>query len=122
MKVDLSKFKCFRDNRRITRLNRLVVLHDELMPHQVAISTGCSLIEAMEILLLLFHKELVEAYLLTYHKYHPEVPERTIPLVEGFPLLPIVCRICEQPITTIDDLTFGFIFRITTPLQFILET
>lgn len=118
--ISLEHFPYFNDDRPLQQLNRLVEIKADLMPHQVAVATGCSLDEAMGILLLLFNSSLVEALLLVYHNDHLDAPPilaRNI--LDGPPLLPFTCDICQNEIKHRDELSYDFLFKKASNIQFI---
>lgn len=120
-KVNLSKFYCFNEGAHLRELNRLVRIHTDLMPHQVAVATGCGLKEAMEVLMLLFHRHLAEVFLLVYHNDHPDTPAQALNISEGLPSLPFICDLCEEEIRDPNELSYDFLFKISDDIQFVVE-
>lgn len=91
------------------------------MPHQIASATGCSLEEALAVLLLLFRLSVAEAFLLVYHNIHegdtPPILARGI--LDGLPQVPFVCEICQEEIASSSELSYDFLFKITENVCFI---
>jgi len=84
------------------------------MPHQVASATGCTLDEAMKLLMFLASIDIVETLLLVYHlNENTETPSPIMmrPLNEGPPKLPFTCDECGQQIANQNELSYDFIFR-----------
>lgn len=98
-------------------LNRILQTHKTLMLHQVATSLGCSRVDALTLLFILFNHGLVELYLLTYHIEHPDAPFEATLLTEGLPDLPIVCDLCDQIITDRDSLQFDLSAQIKSEFR-----
>ena len=111
--INLTNLAFF-DSKRVTSLNDLVAVNKRLMPHVVAVATGCQLkSEAMALLLFLYGKGAVDGYLLIYHSKHPEInfARRSIEL--GLPdKNDVFCQICEEPIDKSDELLFDFEFTL----------
>ena len=122
MKVELSKASCFAERARLERLRELVETHRDLMPHQLAAATGCSLEEAMYLLMLLYDQHQAEPCLLVYHRSsdHPNVPIDSLRLTQGPPSLPLTCSVCNGEITDPDDLSYDFLFLLRTDLDFVV--
>jgi len=96
-------------------------MHSGLMPHQIASATGCSLDEAMSLLLHLSTLDIAKAKTLVYHindNTDPPVSILTRNLNEGPPELPLVCPICGQDIENYEELLFDFIFILNTKPHF----
>jgi hypothetical protein len=115
-KAILLKLACLNDSN-LEILQRLLKTRDALMPHQLAGATGCSLNEAMQLLLSLFDQGLAELLLLVYHRAHPDVPIQSRNLLNGFPQLPFLCSECEDEIMSKDELLYDFLFRIPSPIE-----
>jgi len=125
MQVDIRKIPCFSDRNRIAVLNRLVVTNPDLMPHQVAAATGCTLEDAMQVLMLLYDLHLVEAFTLVYHSVHPDAPPAQalrMDISDGLPSFPIQCPLCEEKIDSPSEVTYGFLFVLNEDVQFVTET
>jgi len=119
--VNLEHFAFFSEGQSLERLNAQLRAPASLMPHQVAASTGCSLTDAMAVLLLLADTCAATPLLLVYHKAHPDGPPilaRSI--VEGLPSCPLVCDHCEEEIDDPDELWYDFLFKLTEKVQFVL--
>jgi hypothetical protein len=119
--INLSNFPCLSKELHLQRLNNLAEIQDNLMPHQVAVATGCSHEEALAVLLLLSKHSLAEALLVVYHNEHlidsPPILARSI--FEGLPPLPFICDICQQEITSSDELSYDFLFRVLEKANFV---
>jgi hypothetical protein len=120
--INLKRFPYFNKDRPLRELNHLAEIHDNLMPHQVAAATGCSLDEAMGVLLLLVDRALVEAFLLVYHNAHPDIPVLARSMLEGFPTPPLTCKICEKDIEQGTELSYDFLFKKTDDITFVVES
>lgn len=122
MSINLNSFPFFQDEASLTRLNNLFASRSNLMPHEVASATGCSLEEAMHLLMFLYDKRMAEAYLVVYHERHlDEPPIEVRPIVQGFPSLPMVCEVCGEVISEEADLSYGFQFVFISRFQFPLS-
>ena len=119
--VNLYSLPYFREQGRLQELQWLAKTQADLMPHQLAVATGCSLDAAMEVLMLLYHLNAVDAFLLVYHDDHPTVPALAIKLSEGLPVLPFTCDVCEGVITDRSHLLYDFLFKFREPVQFVSE-
>ncbi|MBS4059423.1 MAG: hypothetical protein KG029_03400 [Bacteroidetes bacterium] len=60
------------NKKQIALLNQFAKINKSLMPHAIAVATGCRLEEAMTLLLFLHGKSMVKGYLLVYHNQHPD--------------------------------------------------
>jgi hypothetical protein len=112
--LSLKRFPSIRGENSLQSLNRLVELNELLMPHQVASATGCTLDEAMKLLMFLASIDIVETFLLVYHLNEDTEtisPVMMRPLNEGPPKLPFICNKCGQQITNQNELSYDFIFR-----------
>jgi hypothetical protein len=88
------------------------MMEERNMPHEIAAATGCTLAEAMGLMLLFLGRSHVVARLLVYHNRHPEGPPilaRSI--LEGPPTLPFDCDVCDERIECKDDLSYDFLFE-----------
>jgi hypothetical protein len=120
--INLKAFPYFRQLRALTDLNLHVGIHNDFMPHQIAVATGCSLETAMGILLLAFNQSLVDAKLLVYHNTHPETPWFLAQnIVDGFPNLPLVCSVCDAVIERDEELSYDFLFKPLATLRFVVD-
>lgn len=117
-KIQLRSLSFFREPSRIQKLNDLFEIQDTLMPHQVAVATGCSYDDAFTILLLLYHRYLAESYLLVYHNQHNNTPILALGISEGLPELPIQCDLCDVAIENEKELSYGFIFSMNSRVIF----
>lgn len=120
--LNLKHFPSFKREGILKNLNELVEHQKELMPHQVAVAAGCTLDEAMGILMLLTADEMAEAYLLVYHTTHDnssQAPIMARKLTEGFPETPFTCDDCGQEINSTHNLRYDFLFKIKEDMQFI---
>lgn len=121
-RIVLKNLPCFSEVERLERLNDLVNHKTSLMPQDIAIATGCTLIEGMEILLILYDTYSAEAYLAVYHQSHTEssfILAR--PITEGFPKLPFTCELCNEEITSLKSLSFDFVFKLGSEVIFEME-
>lgn len=110
--VKLHKPACLADTNNLQVFNRLVDTRSTLMPHEVSTGIGCSLVDAMQLLLLLYDQGHAEPFLLVYHKDHLDSPIVARQLADGFPSLPFICELCDQEISTRDSLMFDFLFKL----------
>ena len=117
--INLGSLPCLGNETQIKRLNSLIEISDNLMPHQVAVATGCGSEEALALLLLLFRLSVVESLLLVYHNAHlgdsPPVLARN--LFDGFSQLPFICDICQEEVSNISELSYDFLCR--SPKRFV---
>lgn len=119
--IHLAHFHCLANNNALQKLNRLVGLHDTLMPHQVAVATGCPLAEAMGVLMLLLSQAAAEGFLLVYHANgcdNPPPPFLQRDLVAGPPPLPLTCLNCGVVIEDEHELSYDFLFKLTDQVSF----
>ena len=107
----LHRLPSFRNTSQVQKLNDVFAIQNTLMPHQVAVATGCSLDDALTILLLLYDRYLAESFLLVYHVSHPEQPILTRKLSEGPPSVPVQCDLCERVIENDDELAYDYLFK-----------
>lgn len=116
IKINLSKADCFDQQKMIRTLGELIYKNTDLMIHQVAVATGCDLKQASYILFLLYHYYVADVRLLVYHLTcgTDNVPVIDRTLKEGLPEIPFHCPTCDRVITSIDELTFDFRFKILT--------
>jgi len=121
-KVNLYSICCFSESDRLRELNRLVAIHTDLMPHQVAAATGCELKEAMEVLVLLYHLYLADAFTLVYHNEHPNTPAIALEVSKGVPpALPVICPLCEKEINDPNELSYGFLVKLNENVEFVVQ-
>lgn len=111
--INLISFPYFRKTSAIERLNEHIAQHSDLMPHQLAIATGCSLDDAIGILFLLFDRQFAEALLLVYHQNFPNVPMDIRKISDGPPLLPTINSLNDEVVEDKGELLFGFMFKLT---------
>ena len=90
------------------------------MPHQIAVATGCDLVDALGILLILQSRSLAEGFLLVYHDQE-EPPSMVRRLTEGLPRLPLVCDVCGEEIQVQESLSYDFLFEHSKDLEFVTE-
>ncbi len=119
--LSIKQFDCFNTLTKVDRLNHLISFHNDLMPHQVAIATGCGVYEAMGLLLYLSSLSLVKPKLLVYHMNDLIDPPNYILSRDaelGFPDLPLICDECGEEIESYDDLRFEFSFILNEKIVF----
>lgn len=117
-KVDISFLNRFKSHNKLFMLNDYILKRDRLMPHEIAVATGCSLSEATTLLIFLYHLYLAEPYLLTYHNQHPLIVIDKTKLKDGLPKLPITCDYCEDEISGQEELIYEFEFILKDNIQF----
>lgn len=116
---DPSEVEYFRDKKRVALLNAFLEVNLSMMPHSIAVATGCSVDEALKLLLLLYSHYLVEGYLLLYHVEHLDLPFERRVLHKGLPPSePITCSICEKSDIPDSDIYFDLEFSPLSPLKF----
>lgn len=119
-KVSLSKVPCFNNMITLNRLNDFMFERKDVMPHEIAIATGCSIEYSTSVLMILQMKDLAEGYLLVYHRQdndpRPYIMKRK--LLDGIPILPMVCDICGEEISDIKDIYFDLSFKIISDIEF----
>lgn len=111
-KINLNNFPYFRDPSNLEKLNRHIRLHPDFMLHQIAIATGCTYEDAMGILMLLYHQELTDVFLVIYHTSQSDTPILTNRFVDGLPLTPFVNPATDEVIESLNELTYEFLFRL----------
>jgi hypothetical protein len=120
-RVNLTNYTCFSERDKVDKLNRLIAINADLMPHQLVSATGCGLESSMDVLMTLFHLSLADLFLLVYHVAHQGAPILSRGISEGFPQLPFMCPDCEQIITEEDELTYNFLFHMKhSNIEFVL--
>lgn len=112
IQVNLDKLPCLEDSVSLETLNRLFRSRDAVMLHELATSTGCSQQESMFLLMYLYDLRLAEPFLLVYHEDHLDVPILSRKLLDGFPSVPFTCPECERNITSTDQLSYDYSFKI----------
>lgn len=102
------------------RLNKILCVQDEhLMPHALAVRLGIDYAQSLSILATLKAKGVCQNRLLIYHNCEPGVPAGSIPYGVGFPQLPWDCPLCEESVTSYDDLRFDLESIIIDPAEII---
>lgn len=100
-------------------LNDLVAVNKQLMPHVVATATGCSLEEAMALLIFLYDKNVVDGFVLVYHSKHQDFYFAKRTIKEGLPILnETYCQVCEENIDDELELLYDFEFIIKEGVSF----
>ena len=119
--IDVSEWMCLGQPSSVQILNRMMEAQPDLMPHQVAGATGCTLEQAMDFLLFLASQEVADPRLLVYHNVeeHEGVPVASFPLRDGVPRLPFFCEECDLEIDDLSELQFDFLFRIDRTTQLV---
>lgn len=111
--INLLNFPYFRNQNSLKRLNEHIKIHSDLMPHQLAVATGCTIDDATAILFLLFDQNIADALLLVYHQGFPGVPMEIRQISDGPPILPIINSLNDDLIENKDELLYSFIFKLT---------
>lgn len=120
--VDIGNLSSFFDDRKIQLLEEFININDSLMPHSIAVATGCKYDEALSFLLFLYGKELADGFLLIYHQLHQDVLVDRLPISEGLPQNgSIECPICEDNIDIESELLFDLEFILTDDVKFIVK-
>ena len=118
--INLTSFPCLGKEAQLQSLNNLVDISDSLMPHQIAVATGCSIDEALAVLLLLLRLSTVKGFLLVYHSGHednnPPIMARNI--FDGLPILPFICEVCQKEIINANELSYDFLFKLIEKVHF----
>lgn len=93
------------------------------MPHQISAATGCTQKDAMVILMLLYHENLTEPFLVVYHVSDPDTPILIRKFEEGPPSVPFSSPLDEKEITNSDELTYDFLFKLPedVDIRFVFE-
>ena len=115
--LSLNNIPYFRNDKTLQDLNRIVETRSNLMPHELAVAVGCSVQEALEVLMILVSHSLAEAFILVYHSTcpeNPQVPFLSRSIYDGLPKIPIVCDICQNNIEDDAELTY----KITDAISF----
>ena len=120
--VNITNIRYFLDNRRIELLENYLYVNDSLMPHSIAIATGCEYDEALSLLLLLYGKNLAEGFVLVYHQLHLDVPVDRRPIEEGLSLRgSFNCPICDENVGADNDFYYDLEFILTYNVEFIVQ-
>lgn len=117
IQINLASFQYF-DTKTVVSLNNFVRVNNSLMPHAIAIATGCRVEQALALLFFLYGKNVVEGYILIYHNAHPDFYFEKSRLQDGLPKRgEFICPVCEN---TIDDssLLFDLEFSPTVDIEF----
>lgn len=121
LKVNLSNLH-FLDKTKTANLNHFVVVNESLMPHSIAIATGCSLKEATTILLFLYGRSFVDGYILVYHISHLDTYFEKRKLRDGFsPRKDYICPVCELQHDNQDELFFDLEFHASSEIEFVID-
>lgn len=116
--VNLTNLGLF-SKKQVTLLNDLVSVNKQLMPHVVAIATGCRLEEAMALLIYLYDKSIVDGFILAYHSKHQDFYFLKHPLKEGLPRVgEVFCQVCEEYIEDESELLYDFEFVLNKDVDF----
>jgi hypothetical protein len=92
------------------------------MPHQLAVQTGCSLKDAIALLLMLHILSIADGMLLIYHNSHPDAPPIMIKnFLDGLPEVPFVCDMCQNEIKNRHELSYDLFFKQNMLVQFTVE-
>lgn len=118
--ITLNNLPCLGKKGQLQKLNELLKISDSLMPHQVAIATGCGMDDALALLLLMLRLSVVEGFLLVYHNAHldgnPPIMARSI--FVGLPELPFSCDVCGREIVNANEVSYDFLFKLKEEIQF----
>lgn len=121
-KVNLRSFPYFSDTSSLSKLNRHFKLHSDFMSHQLAAATGCEFKDALDILFLLYHFDLVSAYLVVYHKNDTESPILITSYISGPPNVPFRNPVTDSWIYDRDELLYSFLFKLKDPdIEFVFN-
>lgn len=121
--VNLDNFSYFQNSEVLAKLNKHLALHDDFMLHQIASATGCTLDDAMRVLLYLYHLKLVQVYLVVYTVDDPESPILIRDFQQGYPDIPFQNPVTEEWVDSYQQLSFEFLFRLLQPdITIIFET
>ncbi|MBI5298171.1 MAG: hypothetical protein HY869_22060 [Chloroflexi bacterium] len=116
--VNLSNLALF-NKQQTARLNQLVAVNRQLMPHVVAAAIGCRLEEAMALLIFLYDKNLSNGFTLVYHSKHQDFYFARHPLKNGLPKAnDTFCQICEEYIEDDFELLYDFEFVVNKDVTF----
>lgn len=119
VQVSIHNFPCFSRQDHLNRLNIFISKHVAFEPHEVAIFTGCTLGETMEVLELLFRLRVVDQFLLVFHNPHPDNEIEIRPVARGFPSIPMICPECDAEMNDHGELSYGLLFRTVTDIKFV---
>ncbi len=114
--VKLDKIPCFSNTSKLDILLRLLQTRSNITPREIAAATGCTLIDSMQVLLVLSEEKLAAPFLLVYHNQHPNTVIEARGLEEGFPQTPLVCDICDEIIEDGNHLSYDFSFSLSSTL------
>jgi hypothetical protein len=90
----------------------------ELYPEQIAEAAGCDMGQAVEILMLMYHKGVTEMYTLLYCG-HCKARAGEMLLREGFPDKAVACPTC-QAVLGREDLLYGMMARLLGEVEFVV--
>lgn len=115
--VRLDRIPCFSNADKLNILFRLLRTRDSLTPREISAATGCTLIDSMQVLLILSEENLATPYLLVYHNQHPTTFIEARQLEKGFPQTPLVCDVCDETIEDGSLLSYDFSFSLSPTLE-----
>ena len=120
--VDVSRFPCVSERKHRDQITRIADSQTDLMPHQVAAVTGCSMKEAMGFLLFLAIQDVADPKLLVYHSMseHSEIPVASLPLKDGLPSVPFYCEQCEKQIEDSSELMYDLLFVLRNRFELVV--
>ncbi|MCP4423424.1 MAG: hypothetical protein GY803_02930 [Chloroflexi bacterium] len=119
--VNLSNFPYFSNPQYLEELNRHIKLHDDFMPHQISGAIGCSLKDALGILILLYFMALGELYLLVYHQDNLEVYIEKRKFSEGHPKIPFVNPLTDLTVNSLSELEYDIQFDLNDDVEIEFE-
>lgn len=91
----------------------------KIMPHEISNLINISKIDAIAILSTLQASGLSKNYIALYHDCEPDYAVQYMAFEYGFPSMPWTCSNCQDIIYNIDEISFGLVSIIKTPIQFI---
>ena len=115
--INLTSFPYFKEKASLKKLNRHVRLHRDFMMHQLASATGCSLPDAMGIILLLYAKQLGDIQVAIYHKDDLSTPMFVKRAEEGPPKIPFINPLNESEIGSREELAYDFILKLHSGIE-----
>lgn len=126
-KLYITQTTFFKNQSQLQKLNELILLHKTLSPGLITGATGCSRIDALSILIILWENFIADGIIYAYLKVPPHEIVAKRSFEEGPPELPIIVEVdddIDQSITIndISELFFRVEFRLREKIEFSVET
>lgn len=89
--------------------------------HELAVATGCTIVEALTVCILLYHYHVAEIFLLLNRRDLEVNPIYRAKLSDGPPQLPFYNDDNDIEIDSLDGIEYDFHFTLDTKAEFILQ-